>query len=313
MGIDTFQTFGNPIELESKEVFRPYFDANPLRSSGQGFASLYMWSQQRYAVIDGLLCIAGQGWFGQEYGGPFLYPPLSADGQYDPEHLRKVILQAKEMLRDPDWGFRLFGVPGKCVPLYDEALAGYAERKENRDNWDYIYRRSDLETLSGRKYTKKRNHLNHFYATHRYLYESIRPEHVPELMEGLERFSSRRAARDAFDELIQEEILAVKKILPVYEQIGMFGGLIRIDGVVKAFALGSRHTADTVEVTVEKADPTIRGLYQAINREFAASLPAEILYINREEDMGVEGLRQAKKSYYPCCMLEVSSYEFLQT
>jgi hypothetical protein len=312
MEIDKVQTFGKPIELDTKEVFRPFFDANPLRSSSHGFASLYMWSEQRYDIIDGLLCIAGRGWFGQGYDGPFIYPPLSLDGTCEPDHLRKVILQAKEELWDPSEGFRIFGVPKEHVPLYDEALRGIAVVQETRNSWDYIYRRSDLETLSGRKYTSKRNHLNHFYATQKYQYEAITPAHVPELIEGLARFSARKAERDISDVLVQEEIQTIKKTLSAYEKVGLFGGLIRIDGVVRAFTLAYRHTADTVEVAVEKADPTIRGLYQAINREFAASLPPEILYINREEDMGIEGLRHAKKSYHPCCMLELYSYEFLR-
>jgi len=312
MEIDKFSQYGKPVTLSSKEVFQPYFDANPLRSSSQGFASLYMWSEQRYEIIDGLLCIAGQGWFGQDYNGPFVYQPLSLDGTYDPAHLRAVILQARDNLWDPAQGFRLFGIPRKHVPLYDEALQGLAVMRENPDSWDYIYRRSDLETLSGRKYTKKRNHLNHFYATHQFQYETILPEHAEELSAALDRFSQRKANEDISDLLVQEEILTVKKILPEIKEVGLFGGLIRINGVVKAFTLAYRHTADTVEVAVEKADSTIRGLYQAINREFAASLPPEILYINREEDMGIEGLRQAKKSYYPCCMLEICGYEFTQ-
>jgi hypothetical protein len=312
MEIDKLQTFGKPVELDSKEVFRPYFDANPLRSSSQGFASLYMWSEQRWKIIGGLLCIAGRGWFGQGYDGPFLYPPLSPDGSCDPRHLRSVILQAKEELWDPAEGFRIFGVHKSHLPLYDKALQGLARSIENRSSWDYIYRRSDLESLKGRKYAGKRNHLNHFYATQNYRYETITPAHVPEILEGLERFSARRAEKDVSDVLIQEEIQTVRKALTEFEQIGLFGGLIRLDGVVKAFTLACRHTADTVEVAVEKADPTVRGLYQAINREFAASLPPEILYINREEDMGIEGLRQAKNSYYPCCMLELYGYEFLR-
>lgn len=311
MEIDKTKTFGLPIGLETRAVFQPYFDANPQRSSSQGFASLYMWSEQRYKILDGLLCIAGRGWFGQDYDGPFIYMPLSLEGTIEPERLRKVVLQAREELWHPDHGFRVFGVPKDLLPLYGEALQGLATVMESRDNWDYIYRRSDLEHLPGRKYAKKRNHLNFFYATQEFQYETITPAHEEELAQALDRFSRRRAALEFPDLLLQEEVATIKKVLPDLEKIGLFGGLIRINGLVKAFALGYRHTADTVEVAVEKADETIRGLYQAINREFAASLPPEILYINREEDMGLEGLRQAKESYYPCCMLELFGYELL--
>ena len=308
MKTNKFYTFGEPVSLESKSLFEPYFDANPIRSSSQGFASLYMWSDQRFAIVDGMLIHAGRGWFGQGYDGPFIYLPLSKDGTYDPAHLRSVILTCDDALRDPEMGFRVFGVPKELVPLYDEAIGDIAQRLDNRDSWDYVYLRSDLELLKGRKYSKKRNHLNYFYENTPFTYEHIRQEHADELSDALDDFSRRKEEKGAIDPLVQEEIDTIKKILPQIEAIGFFGGLIRIDGAVKAFTLAYPHTRDSVEVTVEKADDSIRGLYQAINREFVASLPEEILYINREEDMGIEGLRQAKMSYHPHILQELYGY-----
>ena len=303
-----FYTFGQPVTLESKAVFEPYFNTNPLRSSSQGFASLYMWSDQRWDIVEGMLVQAGRGWFGQGYDGPFIYTPLSLDGTCDPAHLRRVILACDDALRDPDMGFRVFGVPKEHVALYDEAIGDCSERLDNRESWDYVYKRSDLEFLKGRKYSKKRNHLNYFYENVDFVYEPVRQEHAQELSLALDDFSRRKAEKGVEDELVREEIDTIKKILPEIEAIGFFGGLIRIDGDVKAFTLAYPHTQDSVEVAVEKADDSIRGLYQAINREFVASLPPEILYINREEDMGIDGLRQAKMSYHPHILQELYGY-----
>lgn len=302
---EKYLAFGELITLETKEKFQPYFDANPNRSASTGFASWYMWGEQRWMIIEDMLVVAGIGWFGYEYEGPFIYTPLTLDGTYDPAHLRRVIQEADDRLRDEVHGFRIYGVPTDMLPLYEEALGKRGQSLEMRGSWDYIYRRSDLEHLKGRKYSKKRNHLNYFYRNTEFEYEDIRQEHVPELLESLDHFRRRKEEEDATSDMIKEEIRTIKKVLPDLEALGFFGGLIRIDGKVRAFTLAHLHTSDMVEAVVEKADANIRGLYQAINREFVASLPPEIEYVNREEDVNIEGLRRAKESYYPCCMFEV--------
>lgn len=303
--------FGKRVTHECKAVFDPYMDANPHRSSSMSFVSLCVWGQQYYKVIDGFLCIVGSDWVGFEVPGVYMAPPLSLDGQYEPQKLRELILKIKkEVCPSERDTLSLLGVPEVQVPLFNEALAGLAQPTANPESWDYVYKRSDLEHLAGRKYTVKRNHINHLKGRWKYNYEPITPDCLDELAEVLDDFLTNKIEKGEAGKLIEMEVAAVKGMLSVYRELGLFGGFIRLEGKIKAFTMGSMLHPDMADVAVEKADPTVRGLYQAINREFAKSLPPEVLYINREEDMGVKGLRQAKKSYHPCCMLKVYGYRF---
>jgi hypothetical protein len=236
--------------------------------------------------------------------------PLSIDGKYEVKKLREIIFDVKKEICPKGEAIMILGVPEEQLSLYNETLEGIAETYDNPASWDYVYQRGDLEHLVGRKYTVKRNHLNHLKARWKYHYEPITPDCIGELEEALDDFLNRKMETEDSDSLVDVEVEAVRNILPIYEKLGMFGGFIRIEGKIKAFAMGSMINAEMVDVAVEKADPNVRGLYQAINREFVKALPPEVLYINREEDMGVKGLRQAKRSYYPCCMIKVYTYRF---
>jgi len=302
--------FGKAITHERKAEFDPYMQANPNRSSSLCFASLCMWGEQYYKIIDGLLCIVGSDWIGLEFPGAYMCTPLSMDGAYNASKLRDVILAVKTEVCPNGEPMMILGVTEGQLPLYEEALSDIAQPREDQESWDYIYQRSDLEHLIGRKYAVKRNHINQLKAEWKYHYETITPACIGELEEALDVFLERKLEQEDPGSLIEIEVEAVRKILPIYEKLGMFGGYIRLEGKIKAFTMGSMINPQMVDVAVEKADPTIRGLYQAINREFAKSLPPEVLYINREEDMGVKGLRQAKRSYHPCCMLKVYTYRF---
>lgn len=302
--------FGKRITYESKEEFEPYMDANPQRSSSLCFASLCMWGEQYYRIINGFLCIVGSDWVGFEFPDAYMCTPLSADGSYDADRLRDTILQVKKEICPNGEPIMVLGVPEVQLPLYNQALAGIAEPRENPESWDYIYQRSDLEHLVGRKYAVKRNHINQLKAKWKYNYEPITPDCIGELEEALDSFLERKLENTVVERMIEVEVDAVRKILPIYDKLDMFGGYIRLEGKIKAFAMGSMINPQMVDVAVEKADSTVRGLYQAINREFVKALPPEVLYVNREEDMGVKGLRQAKRSYHPCCMIKVYTYRF---
>lgn len=220
--------------------------------------------------------------------------PFSADGLYDSQKLKEVILKVKQEVCPQDEPLLLLGVSDIELPLYNEVFDGLAQPIENDEVWDYIYLRSDLEYLKGRKYTIKRNHINHLKARWNYVYEPITPDCIPELEGALDDFLQRKMEQDQSESFVEEEVEVARRMLPIYQELGLFGGFIRLDGKIKAFTMGSMLNSEMVDVTVEKADNSVRGLYQAINKEFVKSLPPEVLYINREEDMGVKGLRDAK-------------------
>lgn len=170
------------------------------------------------------------------------------------------------------------------------------EIKYNRNGSDYVYLVENLIKLSGKKYHGKKNHINKFKKLYEYVYEPITPENIVECKNMAEKW---RKERDPESESLMDEKCALLKALKYYEQLHFTGGLIRIDGEVVAFTFGEQITEDTFVTHFEKAFDSIEGLYSMINQQFAMNALSEYKYVNREEDMGLEGLRKAKLSYKP--------------
>ena len=172
--------------------------------------------------------------------------------------------------------------------------------REDRDNFDYVYLAEKLISLSGRKLHSKKNHLNAFrkmYPQAEYL--AITEEIIPACRVELESWYQMRLTDEPDDPFIDWERRAILEVFDDYEYFGLRGGAIRLDGRIIAFTFGEQLNTDSVVVHVEKADPNIRGAYPAINQGYVANNWSAMTYINREEDMGHEGLRKAKESYKP--------------
>jgi hypothetical protein len=172
----------------------------------------------------------------------------------------------------------------------------------DRDNSDYVYSTIDLIQLSGRKYHRKKNHLNQFLKKYSYEYMKLDLELVECFIEMQEEWCQMKECVEK-PELLSEDY-AVHTALKYYEYLDYKGGAIKIDSRIEAFSLGERLNSETAVIHIEKANPDITGLYSAINQLFCSRTWSEIEYINREQDMGVEGLRKAKESYHPHHMID---------
>ena len=169
-----------------------------------------------------------------------------------------------------------------------------------RNQYDYIYRRTDLATLHGRHLDAKRNHIHRFRAEHPdFEYRPLTPEYFDECRRLTEIWQEEKAASDTID----AEHRVMETIFSNWDTLGMIGGSIFVDGRMVAFTYGSAVTTDTFDVCVEKADRHVEGAFAIINQQFAEHLPEQYVYLNREEDMGIPGLRQAKLSYHPEILL----------
>ena len=172
-----------------------------------------------------------------------------------------------------------------------------------RDQYDYIYRRTDLETLHGRHLDAKRNHIHRFRAEHPdFEYRPLTPEYFDECRRLTEIWQARTKFKGN-SEAIDVEKQVMETIFSNWDALGMTGGSIFVDGSMVAFTYGSAVTTDTLDVCVEKADRHVEGAFAIINQQFAEHLPEQYIYLNREEDMGIPGLRQAKLSYHPEILL----------
>lgn len=187
-----------------------------------------------------------------------------------------------------------------------------------RNQYDYIYRRADLASLAGGKLKAKRNHVNKFLSEYPdFEYRPLEPSMFDECrrLEILWR-EERGDVNPVYDAgnttegsepCIIDTILAEQRVMETvfahWDALGMMGGSIWLDGRMVAFTYGATVTDDTIDVCVEKADRAIDGLFSVINQQFCAHLPEQYVYVNREEDMGLEGLRKAKLSYHPEILL----------
>lgn len=294
---------------EDTDLLNSYFDGYDYQSSSHTLLANYIWRNTHkltWEVIGEYLCIAGLGTLETEEEEYFMSFPLTRTGKYEPEQVRATIGQARKIFEAHGKRFEMSLIPESLVPVLKEAFGDEVQVEHSRDDDDYIYLREELATLRGRKFHQKKNHLNYFLRNTSFTYEEASAETVPEIMDYIQSKNEYKLGEtpEEWKEILELENTAIAELLK-FAGKGLLSGIIRINGKIEAVTLGefAKTTgADTVIVHVEKADDRIRGLYQAINNEFCKRLPEEIVYVNREEDMGMENLRQTKLSYKPIKM-----------
>ena len=180
----------------------------------------------------------------------------------------------------------------------------------DRDSWDYIYDVNKLADLSGKKLHSKRNHIHRFDERFPdWLSEPITGANVEDCVE-MERVWAAMKAETAGDASLTEETISILEALYLREELGLEGVLIRAEGKVVAFSMGSFTNPECFDVHYEKAFGEIQGAYAVVNREMARMIRSkypQVKWFNREDDLGLEGLRKAKLSYYPERLLEKCS------
>jgi uncharacterized protein len=171
-----------------------------------------------------------------------------------------------------------------------------------REQFDYVYRSTDLIQLAGRKYHSKRNHLNKFARSYAFTYEPLRQDHVDPCLKLAENWCQWRRCEDDLN--LAGEWDAIREALNHLPQLAYQGGVILMNHQVEAFALGELLNEATAVVHIEKANPEIPGMYALINQQFCEHCWSRVPFVNREQDLGEPGLRKAKLSYYPDHLLE---------
>lgn len=281
-----------------KPLLDRYFHSRYYENSHFTFTNLYMWREPyhvKWCEEDGVLYMTCQ-WENQ----------LMALQPYGPEE--KMEEATEKFLAYFEQQGRPFVMTG-IEKGYAEVLQNFAGAsfsiEPDRDNFDYVYLSEKLISLSGRKLHSKKNHLNAFrkmYPQAEYL--PITEDILPDCLEELQRWYDIRIQDEPDDPFIGWESRAIREVFADYAYFGLKGSAIRLDGRIIAFTFGEQLNTDSVVVHVEKADPAIRGAYPAINQAYVQHYWQEMTYINREEDMGHEGLRKAKESYKPVKMIE---------
>ena len=284
-----------PLTLEDKAQFDQAYRKGGHEGSECTFTNLFMWRlplKISWAQVGKGICVLVS-----NDGAPYILPPC---GPSIADQLEMMDLVAGYFRTNGD-DFLVKGVEtALATSLLDNAPGYLVER--DRDEDDYVYEVTDLVELKGRKYEQKRHHIGRFLREN--------PDYEYETMNSLTALDCMRVAlewmerRDSDDAIVRAEMTGIVEALQNFEELGLRGGLIRIDDRIEAFTLGEALSDDTVVIHTEKADPSFTGLYQVINRDYLKQEWSYMRFVNREEDMGIPGLRQAKRSYCPVRMIE---------
>lgn len=301
--------FENRITVEDRPFLEEYLNGYDYKTSGLSFSALYMWRDiNRFSWVQSgdYLLLAGISHLELEDGiiEPFLFPPLTKTGEYDPEGTRKALEEAKRIFEEKGHPFSIRLLPFHMMDIIEAACPGEMKFIEDRPNYDYVYRRQDLVELKGRDYHAKKNHLNYFHKNYQYEYVPLTSAMAEDAMRFIDEFNQRKEVPEHEMQMLKMEEQAMEDVFRNLEKVGYTAGAILIDGKIEALTIGGTLNKNTITVHVEKANVNFRGLYQAINNEFCINVPPHVKYINREEDMGIPNLRKAKLSYKPVKLVE---------
>ena len=283
------------ITLADKDTITSFTMKSDRRNCDLSFSNLCSWRflyDTQFAVVDNFLVF--KFWAGEQLA--YMMPVGTGD-------LKAVLWELIEDARKENQHFCMLGVCSNMRADLEAILPEQFTFTEDRDYADYIYLRSDLSTLKGKKFQAKRNHINRFRNTYPdYEYTPITPDRIQECLD-LEAEWCKVNNCDQ-QEGTGNERRALIYALHNFEALGPTGGILHVNGKIVAFTFGMPINHETFGVHVEKADTSIEGAYAMINYEFANRIPEQYIYINREEDLGIEGLRKAKLSYQPATILE---------
>lgn len=267
-----------------------------LRGCEYSFANLNMWGRQRGAFMDGYLVLFSQ------FDRRSVYPFPVGQGEIRPV-LDAIICDARER-----------GIPccfsamtAQDRETLERLYPGKFRFHSDRGTFDYIYDIHDLADLRGRKYQRKRNHLHRFRDAHPDCQaKPLTAENLQAVRRMVDEWFAQRLQADPLEDFHLERV-ALERAFSDPEALGLEGIVLEENGEVIAMTLGSPLSEHTFDIHFEKARLDVDGAYTAINFEFARYLrqkyPA-VRWLNREDDMGLEGLRKAKLSYCPAILLE---------
>ncbi len=263
------------------------------RSGGNGceysFTTLFMWRKfyhNRIALQDGVLYICS----GESY-----LPPVGGD-------MREGIERLWNHARGEGRPFVLYGADAALAAQIEQWYPGKLSIEPSPGDFDYLYNSGDLAELPGKKYHSKRNHIAAFSRAYAWTYEPLDDGNTEDVIELSREWCRQKG--NCEDRGLKSERCAIREALGFRRELGIVGGLIRVDGKAIAFTFGSPINRETFDVHVEKALPDYGTAYTVINREFVSRELRDYRYINRENDLGLDGLRRAKQSYHPAILLE---------
>lgn len=273
------------LTIESRNELQNFLKEK-FETSDMNFTNLFLWSFSeniQYAIEGDIVYIKGV-YEGDEY----YFSPVSKNGSKD-----EVISAVK---RIKEYGGKIVFIPES----YEDFLKEKFVLVEERDSFDYIYLQEELAELKGRKFSSKKNKINKFKKMYNFTYEKISKENIEDIRAFQRRWTENRKE----DTIIISETLGIEELLNNYERLELRGGVIKVDEKIVAYAIGEKLTENMGVIHIEKGILDYQGSYQMINMYVAKEEFSDVEFINREDDFGSIGLREAKLSYQPIKFLK---------
>ena len=284
-----------PIKLEDRAIFNEFLSRYQPENSELTFTNLFIWRSHfgtEWCIYRNWLLIICTSNPRSTYALPPIGPPSR--------------LWAIRAL------FKWLGEENRArvprIERADERLVSEVQDmpeiliEPTRDHFDYVYRSEDLIKLTGKPYMVKRQQTNKFRNTYNFKYAPLDDSHIDRCLELSALWCERKRCDEDQDLLDEGE--AIIEALTHYYELGLRGGVIMVNGSLEAFAIGEMLNEKTAVVHLEKANYEIPGIYSMINQQFSENQWKSVPFVNREQDLGVQGLRQAKLSYHPIKLTE---------
>ncbi len=280
------------IEIEDKELFKERLANREHENINFNFTVLFLWQDWGpyvWADYQGAICLKRK-----DSACMSVSPPLSPDDD-------KIINATKwlmELCREKNKPFVMLEVTESYLNLFNKAFPGKFIITEDRNSANYIYKTSDLAFLKGRKYASKRNHINRFFRENPdYKLVPLTRELIPACLEVMDTWSSYKNKSTAS---LEQEKRGIITAFDYFGRLDYTGACLMVGNRIVAFTLGEPISKSTVGIIIEKADYNYHGAFAAINSLFLKEYWLKYPYVNRDEDLGDEGMRMAKTSYHPC-------------
>jgi hypothetical protein len=276
-----------PLTLLDRPIFKSMETSHPLYTSDTNFTNIFIWQSYynfSWAQNSDCLCLLAQ----PENSATFGFPPIGTGNK----------LKAVEFLVSQMEEPRLSRVPEELAQLISQNFPNW-QILPDPDNDDYVYLAEKLINLSGRRMHQKKNHYNYFIQNYPHEFQNINQALLPELIEMESQWLISKTEKIGANSHLIKEKESVHSLLENMTPLEVTGLVVRIKGKIEAFTIGESLNKDTAIIHVEKGNPDIRGIYIALCSQYCRAFFPDKTFINREQDLGLPGLKQSKESLKP--------------
>jgi len=293
-------TVFHKLSIQDKDLYDKYYRLSESPITDMTFNCRYAWDaafHSELAVINDCLVMVSDGGCFTE---PHMLIPL---GIFDANGLMSIIEAVRPVFAERGWKMKIMGIDEGKLPIFEKLPSPNVHFCFNNDYSDYLYSAEELRTLSSEKLRKKRGHVNRFLRQYPDCkYSSVTGSDRDDCLLLVKSWCDSKGID--IDDCQNSDYPMIKRLFDDFDALDIYGGVIRIGGEVAAFSLGSLGNHNRAFIHFEKANPIYDGAYPAINQMVLINEFPDVETVDREEDLGIPGLRKSKQSYYPVELLK---------